>query len=394
MSSQDYWFAHPLLGAHDGWSGFQLNWPSTCGGGDIALSQLANARDIQSFDPRTPWLVPAFEAGCYPTLWEERAITVFSGDHKPQPGADAVASLEASLRQNKQKVCLSVIPAGHLPATGTWDYIQITASHARSLPPYTLLGLASRTGIVATGLQTSADRDWLLKNACTLTTDEYLLARPNSADRHADLTRLKLLKLLTLIEGDAHNEALEAVFRDESKLAYSLLRLVNCAALAPRDPIISFGQAINLLGRRQLRRWLQLLVYADPENSLKPNPLLPKAAARGRLLEQMAKTLSPEASNESSDTAFMIGTFSLLDALLNMPMQEVLQQLPLNDESRRALLAHEGPLGTILSIIDAADRRQYPTAIALLQTLGINPQTFLDAQLDALSWASKIPERN
>ena len=87
-----------------------------------------------------------------------------------------------------------------------------------------------------------------------------------------------------------------------------MLRLVNSAAIAPRSPIESFAQAINLLGRRQLGRWLQLLVYADTDGKKSINPLLIKAATRGRMMELLA---SKESTN--SDCAFMVGCFSLLD---------------------------------------------------------------------------------
>lgn len=390
-TQQDYWFAHPLLGAHDTWAGFQLTLLAGSSA-ESALLQLAQSADLGNFDPRTPWFVPVLDGSPYPAPWQERAVTLFP-DTAKGPGSESLASRDATLRSGKYKVGQIVSPTGKLPATGLWDYVQITASHARSLPPYTLLGMASRSSILGTELHSATDRTWLLNNACTLTTDEYLLARPTAGDRHADMTRFKLLKLLTLIEDDAHNEALETVFRDESKLAYSLLRLVNCAALAPRDPIVSFGQAINLLGRRQLRRWLQLLVYADSDNGLNPNPLLPKAAARGRLLEQLATTLALHDKAEGGDTAFMIGTFSLLDALLNMPMSDVLQQLPLNEEARKALIGHEGPLGALLKVIEAVDRRNYAAAAEQLSGLNISPAVFLSAQFDALAWAAKIPER-
>jgi hypothetical protein len=243
-----------------------------------------------------------------------------------------------------------------LPATGTWDYLLIGASHARCLPPFTLHGMASRTTIVATDVHSHSDREWLLGNACALSTSEFLLTR-SASNSKADITRLKLLKLLTLIEGDADTGALETVFREEAKLSYSLLRLVNSAALAPRSPITSFTQAINLLGRRQLQRWLQLLVYSDPNNGQHPTPLLQKAASRGRILELLVGRLDPTLENPE-DTAFMIGTFSLLDVLLNMSMSDIVHQLPLPPVVHEALAAHDGALGQLLGVLDAV--RQMP----------------------------------
>jgi EAL and modified HD-GYP domain-containing signal transduction protein len=167
--------------------------------------------------------------------------------------------------------------------------------------------------------------------------------------------------------------------------------LVNSAAIAPRRPITGFAQAINLLGRRQLQRWLQLLVYADPNNGQHPNPLLQKAAVRGRLLELLASSLAPRPPVENmEDAAFMIGTFSLLDVLLNMSMQEILQQLPLSDVVRSALAEYGGPLGRLLRALNSADGRDLKSAARDLTEQGIAGDTLLTAQLEAFSWASKI----
>jgi len=207
----------------------------------------------------------------------------------------------------------------------------------------------------------------------------------------ADITRLKLLKLLALVVEDADTTALDAIFREEQKLSYSLLRLVNSAAISPHSPITSFAQAINLLGRRQLQRWLQLLVYSDPNNGQHPNPLLQKAAARGRLLELLAPHLDSVAAAEcTGDIAFMTGTFSLLDVLLNVAMPEILSQLPLPAIACNALAEHGGVLGELLAAIAAADRRELKTASLRLKALGIDAKVYLDAQLEAFSWAAQI----
>ena len=193
-----------------------------------------------------------------------------------------------------------------------------------------------------------------------------------------------------LIAEDAETGALEAIFRQEAKLSYSLLRLVNSAAIAPRTPITCFAQAINLLGRRQLQRWLQLLVYADPNNGQHPNPLLQKAAARGRLLELLAPAMPSLSAEESGDTAFMTGVFSLLDTLLSMSMSEILQQLPLPEMVHKALAEHSGPLGELLRAISAAEGGDLKFAAEQLEKLGIEGERLLDAQMAALSWAAKI----
>lgn len=388
MPSPNHAFINPLLDPDGAWFGYYVEFPP--GGRDHAiLAQLYNSPLTDGFDHRSPWLLPATSLSSDANRLGERSIAIFQGTPDTNEAED-LKRLEAGLRQATRKVALAVSPRHKLPGAGSWDYLLISSSHARCLPPYTLLGLSSRTALICIDLHTYNDREWALNNACILSTGEFLQTR-SPTNTKADITRVKLLKLLALIVEDADTDALDAIFREEQKLSYSLLRLVNSAAISPRDPITSFSQAINMLGRRQLQRWLQLLVYSDPNNGQHPNPLLQKAAARGRLLELLAPHLGDaSADNFPGDIAFMVGTFSLLDALLNISIQEIVSQLPLPEIAGKALAGHEGPLGALLAAIVAADRRELNTASLRLKALGINAEVYLDAQLQALSWAAKI----
>lgn len=381
-------FVYPLLGTDDTWSGFCVE--SAPGQLDReSLAQLFSSPQLEAFDHRFPWFLPAISGGYDAGSLTDRAVIVFPTHPAPQD-ADALSELEASLRLAQRKVGLTASPDTKLPAAGCWDYLLIDSSHARSLPPFSLIGLASRTTLVATDVHTHNDRDWVLNNGCVLSTSEFLQTRATQNTK-ADITRLKLLKLLTLIADDADTGALDTIFREEPKLSYSLLRLVNSAALSPGSPITSFGQAITLLGRRQLQRWLQLLVYSDPNNGLHANPLLQKAAARGLLFEQLAKHIAPPLPAEHlGDTAFMIGTFSLLDVLLGMSMAEILHQLPLPEVALKALVEHKGALGGLLAVATAVDKHDLKAASNGLKALGITSNGYLEAQLEAYGWASKL----
>ena len=86
----------------------------------------------------------------------------------------------------------------------------------------------------------------------------------------------------------------------------------------------------------------------------------------------------------------MVGTFSLLEALLNMPTREILLQLPLIDIVRDALAEYSGGLGQLLSVIYAAETGDLKRAASKISELGISGETYRDAQLSAYSWAASI----
>lgn len=211
---------------------------------------------------------------------------------------------------------------------------------------------------------------------------------PASGAVPQDTSRLPLMRLLSMVAKDAETAEMEEVFKSEPKLAFELLRLVNSTSFAMRTEITSFAQAIMVLGRRQLQRWLQLLLFAhrkDGEES--PNLLMQRAAERGRLLELLA-----QAGNESADReqAFMVGVFSLLDILLATPMADLLKAVSLPQPVEQALLDGGGRLGALLELAGAAESGNSGEVLRLTAALGIAPEEFSRLQLDALSWALQV----
>lgn len=195
-----------------------------------------------------------------------------------------------------------------------------------------------------------------------------------------------LLKLLALIARDAETREIEAILKQDPHLTFQLLRLVNSVAFALTQKIATFGQALQLLGRRQLQRWLQLLLYASPATG-SPSPLLPRAAMRAALMEALLRRDGDH--GEMLDRAFMAGMFSLLDSLLGMPLTDVLDQLNLADDVTAALLSREGRLGRLLDVVEAAERS--PAALGpALAGAGIDAESWAATLAQSCRWAVQV----
>jgi len=235
---------------------------------------------------------------------------------------------------------------------------------------------------------------WLSERSFDLCDSQFLKAHHSLQGRDPDLARLKLLKLLNLVKDDGDTREIEAIFREEPKLSYNLLRLVNFVAVGARTKISNFSQAIAILGRRQLQRWLQLLVYANNlADANTPNPLMQLAAARGHLLELLSAQIDPASKDsELKDHAFLTGLFSLLDVLINLPMKEIVKELPMHEDVVEALLTpgQGGILSQLLAAIAAGEAGNFGSAIETLTRLNISPETFAKAQVDSFYWASHI----
>jgi EAL and modified HD-GYP domain-containing signal transduction protein len=196
-------------------------------------------------------------------------------------------------------------------------------------------------------------------------------------------SRRHMLTMLALLARDADSRELEAQLKQDPALSYHLLKLVNSAAFSVGTQITSFAQAISRLGRRQLQRWLQLLLYARPHPESPPNLMLPMAALRGAALEALCKRDGGD--RDDQDLAFMTGVFSLLDRLFQMPMADVVQDLNLPGHVEAALLSRGGQLGQRLRLAEAG--RPDPET---LEAAGVDGPDWWQSQLHAYHWAIQV----
>lgn len=204
--------------------------------------------------------------------------------------------------------------------------------------------------------------------------------------------QIVLTRLLGLIARDADTDELEDLFKTQPKLAYDLLNLVNSPALNLRTPATNFRHAITLLGRRQLQRWLQLLIFTRQTSKGEVNILLWHSAFRGRLMELLAKHLDWPA--EQVDQAFMVGVFSLIHVLLEDSLENLLGPLGLSDAVLAALLQRHGPLGQLLEFAAAVESRDTAIVSNLSQHFGLNAPTLLEIQLDGLFWVESFSSQS
>ena len=205
--------------------------------------------------------------------------------------------------------------------------------------------------------------------------------------------QLALLRLLTLLIQDADTAEIEKQLKQEPVLTVNLLRLTNSASSGLSTRITSLRHAISVLGRQQLMRWLQLLLYTGgASNASTNNPLLQLAATRGRMMELLAEGLHTENRKDRDfvDQAFMTGILSLMPVLLGISITEVLAQLPLADRVQLALTEHSGALGRLLALVETTEQDALVTDQALHGLDGIDIRFLNSCVTQALSWANNL----
>jgi EAL and modified HD-GYP domain-containing signal transduction protein len=219
----------------------------------------------------------------------------------------------------------------------------------------------------------------------------YYFARPVIlSGKKISPSQRSVLHLLDLLNTDATSQEIERSVKHDALITLNLLRLVNTPAVGARYRINSVGHALMVLGRRQLQRWLQILLYVKNGGTQEfTSPLLQLATTRGKTLELMVEHLRP-GQRVSADIGFTVGVMSLMDTLFSIHMRDVLDSVNVLDEVRAALLHRSGDYGSMLNLIEhiekAGDRK---TLAPLLHQLALKPSELYAIQLAAIEWVTE-----
>ena len=218
----------------------------------------------------------------------------------------------------------------------------------------------------------------------------YYFARPLIlSGKKIAPSELAILHLLDLIKADAEHVEIERSIKHDALISLYLMRLVNTPAVGARMRIDTVGQALLVLGRRQLQRWLQILLYVQPGPAPQfTSPLLQLATTRGKLLELMIEKLCP-GQRSLADIGFTVGVMSLMDALFSIPMADILSTVNVDDKVRDALLLRRGDYGRMLTLIEHLEQAQCGTALAQsLHELSLTAPELHAIQLAAFEWVN------
>lgn len=221
----------------------------------------------------------------------------------------------------------------------------------------------------------------------------YYFARPEIVSgRRLSASQASLIQLINLAGRDADTIAIEEGIKREPALAINLLRIVNSVGHGLARRITSLRHAITMLGRRQLQRWLQLLLMtpAGQPPDASRSPLLQVAALRGRMMEMLIEHGHPR-DRKLADQAFITGIMSMMPAALGLPLSEIFEQIALETEVMNALAAHDGALGKTLELLecfDADDSAGCDALIAKHPALNLNRARLNTCLTEALRWVN------
>lgn len=274
----------------------------------------------------------------------------------------------------------------------TWLKIDIGSVAHDQLQTIVHALTATRHTLIASRVETPSQRELCLLLGFHLF-QGYYFARPEVIEGHAlDASAQGTLRLIRLLTADAGTAALETAFCSEPALIVNLLRLVNSVGIGLHTRVTSIRQAITVLGRKPLQRWLQLLLFSHGQAaSPARNPLLQLAALRARLMELLARRLHPNAP-QLADEAFLAGLVSLLPAALGLPLEEVIKQLALSDDISLALTQQQNAAGKLLRLLERYDESDFQAVAWLLAeyTPAVDAGVLNQLLTEALVWVQQL----
>ncbi|MBW2397265.1 MAG: HDOD domain-containing protein, partial [Deltaproteobacteria bacterium] len=199
-----------------------------------------------------------------------------------------------------------------------------------------------------------------------------------------------LLDLMGRLQRDEDTQCVVEGLKPHPSLSVGLLRIANSSAMARAQRLARVEDALVFLGRRQLQRWLAVLLFAENRPGGFRDPLLVTAAKSGRLLELAARHMDVDVA--WCERAFLVGILASIDALLGHPKQEIIQELRLDSESEAALLTHSGRLGELLFAAEAFERGEFARVEEALADLGIPAEEFQADEVAAYAWVHGLAE--
>ena len=218
----------------------------------------------------------------------------------------------------------------------------------------------------------------------------YYFSRPELLKRRKVApSELTTIQLLQAVSAEPVNFTdIETIISSDVSLSYLLLRYVNQTNQRLVEPISSFHQALVYLGEEKLRMFVGVVATAHAALD-KPKALYALSLQRAKMCEILVDYSPLEILSQQ---AFLAGMFSLLDALLDSSLAELLGLLKLQPNIQAALLHRQGELGQVLNLVDAFDKADWRQVARECCRLGLSEQQVQDSYLRAVTWADKCAQ--
>jgi EAL and modified HD-GYP domain-containing signal transduction protein len=300
----------------------------------------------------------------------------------------------ARLRERGYRIGLRVAAAAAadgIPFVEAADFVFIDVAAADIPAIKDQMNAAARRApavkFVATNIQTLEEYQVCARLPFAFHHGPFVTRREKLDAPGMDAGRIKLIELLNKLRGDAELAELAALIKQNLALAYKLLRYINSPGMGRVHPVVTPEQALFVLGRQTLYRWLTLLLFTSGTAPGLDWAVMENALVRARLAELAAQEAL---SADERDELFVAGMFSLLDVVLLTPLEVVLEQVKLPAPVSEALLHRQGKYAPYLALAVACEHADNGRVAVLAHAVGLDIWRVNHLHLDAILWAQRI----
>lgn len=185
-----------------------------------------------------------------------------------------------------------------------------------------------------------------------------------------------ILKIARLIEGNL-------------SLSYQLLKLLNKTAFIQREKVKTIHQAIMLIGLDELKKWIAFIMM-DTNKQMCSEEVMRTSLVRAKTLDQLARHYFPD---QPASQFFLLGMFSMIDALLGKPMEDILAELPIDLEIKEALLLKENHFSKTLQLIKSVEAANWLAASDFCSQLQWEEDILFNCYNEAIRWSDQLLEK-
>lgn len=214
----------------------------------------------------------------------------------------------------------------------------------------------------------------------------YFFCRPQLMKQRGIQSRSSMFfRLLDQVQRPTLNRhELERTIHEDVGLSYKLLKFLNSASFGIREPIESIAHAIRLLGDRKIKQWA-LMIATGGLGAGKPNELLNATYVRAKFCEFVGPSFSLKQSDDVD--FFTLGLFSMLDALLDRRMEEIIGDLNLSSIMTQTLVGEPTPISPALSLAIAIERCRFDEVSTIIREFDLGPRFVFETYRRCTNWA-------
>ncbi|MCC6990065.1 MAG: EAL domain-containing protein [Acidobacteria bacterium] len=301
-----------------------------------------------------------------------------------------VIAMCASLRKRGYELALDDFEPGS-PAEALVPHAKFVKLDVLALAPMVLKETAARmlrqgVSVIAEKVETASDFERAKAAGCSLFQGYYFCRPTTFSAKSLSANQVAQMRLMAaLYKPSVSLGAIEDLLKHDTSLTYRVLRTVNSAGFGLRREVRSIREALLMLGLDQIRKWTSIWVLSGMNKG--PSELVTMTVLRGRSCELLGQHVGGSGSDGGY---FLLGLCSLLDALLGLPMAEVVKELPLEDDLREALLGTVNRPRQVLDAVVHYEKGHWLEAAALESTLDLPDDALAMAYADALAWTRKL----